>query len=108
MENGPPSSLTVADRLRILRNHQKAWKALEYNSSHVIPMLKGNVWELYGGVLAQQTSKDSQILEFRQLPSELRGIKEKEWQVRWLGFRIRDFSMDPAQELLVVIEKPPR
>lgn len=68
-------------------------------------MLVGQTWELYGGVLAQ--GPDSSSLTFRQLPSELRGIEEKEWMISDIGFNIRDFGMDPAQDLLVAIQVPP-
>lgn len=69
-------------------------------------MSRGQVWELYGNVLAQ--ARGPRSLAFVQLPSEIRGIVEKEWVIPDVGFKIRDFGMDPAQDLLVLIEFPER
>ena len=53
MEDGPPSALTPADRLAILRRRQAAWKTLAWTAKQDVPMRAGGVWELYGNVLAQ-------------------------------------------------------
>lgn len=66
-------------------------------------MHKGGVWELYGGVLAQAFSGHRK-LGFTQLPSVIRGIEEKQWVIEDVGVKIRDFGMDPAQDLLIVLE----
>lgn len=44
---------------------------------------------------------------FIQVPSVHRGLKEKEWKIEDMGFIVRDFCMDPSQDLLVVIEGAP-
>ncbi|EPT03889.1 hypothetical protein FOMPIDRAFT_74431 [Fomitopsis schrenkii] len=103
-EDGSANTLSPAERLQLLRKHQAAWTSLEHSYEKVVPMVIGQTWELYGGVLAQ--GPDSSSLTFRQLPSELRGIEEKEWAISDLGFQIRDFGMDPAQDLLVAIQMP--
>lgn len=103
-EDGFTSTLSPAERLQLLRRHQAAWTSLEPCYEKAVPMLVGNTWELYGGVLAQ--GPDSSSLTFRQLPSELRGIEEKQWMISDMGFEIRDFGMDPAQDLLVAIQRP--
>ncbi|THG94950.1 hypothetical protein EW026_g6612 [Hermanssonia centrifuga] len=103
MEDGPPSALMSIDRLKCILEYQLAWRELEWRSEKLVPMLPGGVWELYGGILAQ--AKDRQTLVFRQLPSEIRGIEEKQWEGN-IGVMIRDFGMDPSQDLLAVIENP--
>lgn len=102
MEDGPPSTLTSAERLRVLKAHQEAWDKLAWTSREEVPMHQGGVWELYGGVLAQ--GDGSRTLAFKQLPSAIRGIEEREWRIEDVGVNIRDFGMDPAQDLLVIIE----
>ncbi|KAI0672339.1 hypothetical protein C8Q78DRAFT_1026481 [Trametes maxima] len=102
MEDGPTSTLTAAERLQILRTRQAAWDKLENTSSEEVPMLRGGVWELYGGVLAQ--GEGSRTLVLKQLPSAIRGIEGREWRIEDLGVKMRDFGMDPAQDLLVVLE----
>ncbi|KAI0719847.1 hypothetical protein C8T65DRAFT_635381 [Cerioporus squamosus] len=101
MEDGPPSDLTPSARLALLRERQSAWGRLTWRSELSIPMQLGP-WELYGGVLAQK--QGGRKLVFQQLPSAIRGIKAKEWELSDVGTDILDFSMDPAQDLLVVAE----
>ncbi|OJA16126.1 hypothetical protein AZE42_00062 [Rhizopogon vesiculosus] len=103
MMDGPPSSLTASDRLALLKERNAAWEALEWKASNDLSMQQGHLWELYGGVFAQ--SSPSNLLHFRQLPSEYRNIKEKSWHVA-LDVHVRDFTMDPAQDLLVLVEQP--
>lgn len=73
---------------------------------------KGNVWELASGVLAQGTSsRDVQSgrisvpkLFFSKLPNDARGeLKRREWTFGGYDFPIRDFTMDPPQDLLVLM-----
>ena len=42
-------------------------------------------------------------IDFVQLPSRLRGIPMRQWRLIF-DFNVRDFSMDPSQDLLVIIE----
>ena len=65
-------------------------------------MRRGGVWELYGGVLAQAEGESKLVCA--QLPSVIRRIEEKEWTIEDVGVKIRDFGMDPAQDLLIIIE----
>ncbi|KAH9850916.1 hypothetical protein C2E23DRAFT_904719 [Lenzites betulinus] len=102
MEDGPPSTLTASERLRMLKTRQEAWDKLQWTGRGEMPMSQGGVWELYGGVLAQGES--ARTLAFKQLPSKIRGIEEREWRIEDVGVNIRDFGMDPAQDLLVIIE----
>lgn len=91
------------EKLEKLRKHQEAWKELQWSRNFTIPMSTGGLWELYGGVLAQNT--DQGEIQFYQLPSDLRGIEEKRWTLPGdFGFTIRDFGMDPRQDLLVLVE----
>lgn len=102
MEDGPPSALTPTERLAMLRERQEAWRELRWRSRQEYPMLEGGVWELYGGVIAQ--ADGDRTLAFTQLPSDIRRIEEKHWKIEDVGVVIRDFSMDPAQDLLIVVE----
>ncbi|KAI0082257.1 hypothetical protein K474DRAFT_1703260 [Panus rudis PR-1116 ss-1] len=103
LEDGPPSSLGASDRLNLLHQREEAWDRLAYKTMKDVEMHRGEVWELYGGVLAQGQGQRS--LHFYRLPSEIRGIEEEHWKLD-LEFAIRDFGMDPTQDLLVVIERP--
>ncbi|KAG2154684.1 hypothetical protein DEU56DRAFT_769753 [Suillus clintonianus] len=104
MMDGPPSPLTTSDRLALLKGRNAAWESLKWVESKDIPMMQGHIWELYGDVFAQSSTPD--VLHFRQLPSTYRKIEEKSWNMA-LDIHVRDFTMDPAQDLLVLIEQPP-
>ncbi|KAF9462092.1 hypothetical protein BDZ94DRAFT_1261927 [Collybia nuda] len=96
--------LTPSDRLDALKRHQIAWEELIWVTEQRLPMLDGGLWELYGGVLAQN-SPNGEIV-FRQLPSEIRSIEERDWTIGGFDFIVRDFGMDPSQDLLVLVEDP--
>ncbi|KAK0464979.1 uncharacterized protein EV420DRAFT_1301547 [Desarmillaria tabescens] len=98
------AALPSAERLAQLREHNNAWNKLDGTWSDSIPMLQGHLWELFGNVLAQHSGSGS--LVFTQLPSSTRLIEQKEWSVPLSGLHIRDFGMDPSQDLLVLIESP--
>lgn len=105
MEDGPPGGgLSPAPRLEKLIARQRAWDTLKWADDKSFEMLTGQVWELYGGVLAQAESENS--LVFCRLPSYFRGIEEKRWTVDISAFKVRDFGMDPSQDLLVIAETP--
>ncbi|KAG5653347.1 hypothetical protein H0H81_000969 [Sphagnurus paluster] len=65
-------------------------------------MSRAGLWELCSGVLAQNNPDKS--LTFHRLPSLYRSIEEKEWTLEGFGFPLRDFGMDPSQDLLVLVE----
>jgi hypothetical protein len=109
MDDGPPSSISKADRLKLLRAHQTAWKNLTWTKKSVVsdnPNATDHEddevpWKCLGGVLGQASSRS---LHFIRVPSVFRGIEEKEWTVEDIGFRVGDFTMDPSQDLLVALE----
>ena len=96
------SSFDFDSRLTRFRAHQDAWKNFNWTSESVSPMFRSGYWELCGNVHAQTTG-ELQSLVFTQIPSKLKGIEGKKWQYD-LKFPVRDFSMDPSQDLLVVIQ----
>ncbi|KZT19104.1 hypothetical protein NEOLEDRAFT_1078539, partial [Neolentinus lepideus HHB14362 ss-1] len=104
MENGPPSSIDVAERLRRLQNYTKAWREMTFSPLEKEIELSGHLWELYGGVLV--TSVGDTTLVFNKLPGHARGIRSQEWKIENVGFPIRDFKMDLSQYLLAMLDFP--
>ncbi|KAF8640379.1 hypothetical protein AX17_000049 [Amanita inopinata Kibby_2008] len=96
---------TVATRRTMLKQHQAAWDDLQWTRDRRVPMFHGGLWELYGNVLAQN-SPDRATLYFKQLPSQCRGVEERDWTIDVRSYRLRDFGMDPAQNLLILVEHP--
>ncbi|KAK2461640.1 hypothetical protein APHAL10511_006103 [Amanita phalloides] len=96
---------TLVARREMLKQHQKSWAALRWTQEQRVLMFHGGLWELYGNVLAQN-DPGGLALHFKQLPSQSRGIDEKNWTIDVSHFRVRDFGMDPAQDLLIIVEQP--
>lgn len=44
-------------------------------------------------------------VRFHQLGAEVRGVPNKTWDVE-MDFMVRDFTMDPGQDLLVALRTP--
>lgn len=101
MVDGPPSQLSTSERLNLLRSYETSWKNLDWNTHTSLPVPEGSLWELYGNVWAH--SKGSDSIFFVQIPSRLRDVPLRQWTIV-LDFSLRDFGMDPSQDLLVVIE----
>jgi hypothetical protein len=102
---GPTNAETKsADQLHVLKIRESAWDELKWSKEERVQMLGGHLWELYGGVFAQSDVPNT--ITFRRLPSKYRSIDEAEWTIGNFGHPIRDFGMDPAQDLLVLVESP--
>lgn len=105
MKDGAFSSLSASEKLDRLKNYRLAWDGLQWSEDKTVEMTMGQIWELYGGVLAQ-ARPGKEVLQFRQLSSRYRSIEEKTWTVDVSKFAVRDFTMDSSQDLLVIAEKP--
>ncbi|KAF9014117.1 hypothetical protein BDQ17DRAFT_1342106 [Cyathus striatus] len=81
---GPSSlSATTSARLKLLREHQKAWKLMNWKEKVHFTLPREDytslsAWEFRGGVLAFGEQRQ---LCFIQLPSPLRGIARKDWDL---------------------------
>lgn len=101
MEDNELSSMDTVGRLNLLREHNRVWNDMKWPSYGSIPMCNGHCWEFTGGILAQSTHENE--ISFAQLPCELKGISERRWSVPF-DFRIRDFTLDNSQDLIVLLE----
>ncbi|KAF7968570.1 hypothetical protein HWV62_30115 [Athelia sp. TMB] len=102
MQDGPriSSDLGSNERLLMLDAHQQAWSTLTWTAKDCLA-LRGDTWEFYGGVVATATGGS---IVFKQISSKLRGLpKRHEWTFDSPG-PCRDFTMEPAQDLLVILD----
>jgi len=108
MEMNPNNNWPVADSLKRLSQHQSGWERLEGSNDLeepiVIPMQAGNIWDLYGGVLAQ--ADPAGHFHFTELPSTFHHIQQEDWKISPDIPSVGDFGMDPGQDLLVWITSP--
>jgi hypothetical protein len=101
---GIPGMTTAASRLAALRQYLDAWSTLNPRKETILPLKDSlGLYELYGGVHAIG-SKGSNGIRCLALPSILRGVEAKEWELPHTDFKVRDFGMDPDQDLLFLIE----
>ncbi|KAL5478455.1 hypothetical protein ACEPAI_2639 [Sanghuangporus weigelae] len=118
MVDGPPipyAPFSTDERLRRLRVYQSRWKHFDFKRAQTVRKVTGSVWELASGVLAQgvSTSVAEHIgrtavrkLLFTRLPSSARvESRTREWTHEYPDFAIRDFTMDPTQDLLVLLRE---
>ncbi|EPQ50264.1 hypothetical protein GLOTRDRAFT_141571 [Gloeophyllum trabeum ATCC 11539] len=103
MENGPSTRISIPARLQRLRTHAEAWKTLNFESVEELSMSAMDDWELTDGVLAR--GYGPHMLQFNELPGHSRGIPAAAWVLRF-EFPVRNFRMDPSQDLLILIEFP--
>ena len=104
--SNPASPFTTDERLARLRKHQFRWRHFEQAQRQVVRHVRGGVWELAQGVLAQGASAIGGVRElyFKRLPIGTRAdAKGHEWSHKNYDFSIRDFTLDPSQDLLLLV-----
>ncbi|KAI0086888.1 hypothetical protein BDY19DRAFT_1058433 [Irpex rosettiformis] len=110
MSDNPLNATSKHRKHELLRQHHAKWSSRsketvldsEIPGKKTYPVKKtGNRLELVGGVLAQNANGNA--IEFVRLPSISRGIQEEIWTVRLPCFH-NVFTMDPGQDLLVIVE----
>jgi hypothetical protein len=101
-EDGGNYSLAASRKM--LEQYQNGWVDLKWATELRVGSPRG-LWELQGNIFARHTSAASTI-HFKQLPSESRNIKERDWVVNIRVAQVDDFNMDPTQDLLVIVESP--
>jgi hypothetical protein len=88
----------------MLEQHQRSWADLRWTQEMRL-QLTGSSWSLTGSIILQVQENGSLCL--KQLPSQSRGVEEREWVVVATqkisnGWKVR---IDPAQDLLIIVEK---
>jgi len=97
---------TTAERSKALDDHINAWLKLDWAETHVPPPLDlGFVSELIQGVYIK-FDNIFQHLYVYELPSRVRGTLLRKWKpdLTKLPFRVNHVSIDPASDMLILIE----
>jgi len=103
--------MPYASRLRLLRDREQAWKKLSWNGRYKLKLPPtGSVYEFVGGYYGNGKEDDHKItasISFLELPSSdpisAASSDLKTWTHSMLDITIIDFTMDPSQDLLVLI-----
>ncbi|KAI9444159.1 hypothetical protein H4582DRAFT_1066702 [Lactarius indigo] len=113
MCNGPPDTVSPAERLRRLESSQAAWKSSSWSQPECFPYskkifpfpvaLSGNLAVLKGPTFGNRHMGELLLLRF---PSQARGIPEKLWYLDLDCQHIEAITLDESQDLLVFSSLP--
>lgn len=97
----------------MLREREKAWRTLSWKGRHTLRLPPtGSVYEFVGGLYGNGREDDSRLtasISFLELPSLDNTTSEpkpqdlKMWTHNMDDVTIIDFTMDPSQDLLVLV-----
>jgi len=119
-----PSSASpnYASRLELLRNREQAWRVLGYKHRQLLNLPKtGSLYEFVGGVYGNGREGMTTSISFLELPSTGVPVPKPEdieklrkhpqqlltWTHTMPDLSIIDFTMDPMQDLLVLVAVAP-
>ena len=89
----------------MLVQYQRSWADLLWTKELFVRVTSRH--KFLGGVFAH-ASDDRSTMHFKQLPSQSRNIEEREWTVDVRRFNWVAFTIDPVQDLLIVLARPER
>ncbi|KAI6011043.1 hypothetical protein BKA83DRAFT_4397458 [Pisolithus microcarpus] len=97
MVDGPPSSLTVRERLTRLRELRQSWATLQWSSKISVPMPGPcHAYELVGGVFCKMHHSVPHPFRERHLTAAGHTLVREN-----VGLSPRDFAVDPSQDLII-------
>jgi hypothetical protein len=108
--------LACSVRLHSLREREHAWQSLGWRSKYTVKLPNtGSIYEFIGGVYGnggETETKRTTSLAFYQLPSSrlmepCQPVVPRSWVHYLADLTIADFTMDPLQDLLVLVALAP-
>jgi hypothetical protein len=105
MEDGSLSRLSVLERREMLRAHVNAWTCFRASSWVHLCSIPHDTYIMdisQGGILTMMSRSEGKIT-FVQLPSTLRGISMRQWDLSF-PFIPRLCALDPSEDILVVTQ----
>ena len=108
------ASPPFSTRLQLLRKRERAWRFMEWKQRHTLKLPPtGSVYEFVGGLYGNGREDDSRVtasISFLELPSSDTPMDPpnlKTWTHAMGDVNIIDFTMDPSQDLLVLVALAP-
>jgi hypothetical protein len=102
-----------AARLRLLTDRESAWSSLRWKARHTLKLPPtGSVYEFVGGIYGNGREDDNRItasISFLELPTASSDPARplRTWTHPMGDVTIIDFTMDPSQDLLVLVAVAP-
>ncbi|SRR6266404_2429512 len=106
MEDNPLCSLPIPERREQLQAYDDAWQGLRWSSCVNVLNVHDNTHGMDispGGILTFVSWVEGKIL-FVQLPSNLRGIPMRQWELSF-SFVPHACALDPSEDILVVWQR---
>lgn len=105
LRDGASGHLPAEERLSRLLTHELAWRNARF-TKHSTTMLDTS-FEVSSNLIVSFYPRSRQRLLIRQVPSYLRGVTAREWEIV-LPFKALHFIVDAAQDLLLATEREPQ
>nr|GAT59078.1 predicted protein [Mycena chlorophos] len=106
----PTHAPPFSSRLKLIRERERNWRSPQAwgpLTSLTLPPPTGTVYEFVGGVYANGWEDDTAGITFCELPSTEHDEPLKSWTHSIGPLKLADFTMDPAQDLLVLVALAP-
>ncbi|KAF8333538.1 uncharacterized protein EI90DRAFT_3052317 [Cantharellus anzutake] len=100
---GCSANLTTAEKLQELLLHEHRWGNLEPHSVCEIEPPTNHIYEFACSVIGTGPRRSPMSLFFAELPSAVHGTPVRTWTHQDPSLLLRDFTMDPSQDLLVLL-----
>ncbi|KAI0251101.1 hypothetical protein BJV78DRAFT_1214417 [Lactifluus subvellereus] len=105
MEDGPLSRLSIPERRERLKAYIDAWGCIRWSSCVLLRSIPLDTYDVDiapGGILTMMSRTEGKIA-FVQLPSTLRGIPMRQWELSF-PFVPHLFVLDPSEDILIVVQ----
>ncbi|KAI0322866.1 hypothetical protein OF83DRAFT_267940 [Amylostereum chailletii] len=111
----PSSLMPVSTQRKLLDEREARWRSLRWKSVHSLPIPSaGAIYEFVGGIYCNALGhgddrRASSSISFYQLPSTLPDQDNRilSWTLSVFQMDVIDFSIDPSQDLLVLVASAP-
>jgi hypothetical protein len=103
MKDNPLCELGLYARFDLLQRYTAAWRSLNATGELRIDRGDSRIYEISGGIVALGM-ENKRTLRLTRLPSALRRIEKRTWEIPDVGGDMFDIAIDPAQDLLVMVE----
>jgi len=108
MDDGPLNTLSIPERRERLQVYDDAWKSLRWSAClNVFNIPDHEYYEMStapGGILTFVSSRESKI-SFVQIPSDLRGIPMRQWELSFSFLPHASCALDLSEDILVVSQR---
>ena len=102
LEGGVGCSLSTAERFKLLIERRERWRNIDWKDVQQVPLYNHcQAYELTHGVFAISRGFGSRHLSLTTLPTSSQPARQVETED--LGMSIRDFAMDPSQDVVAFV-----